>query len=268
MRYVVLIFLVLANITSVNALSERKEALIKKYAAPQHIIDILEQHTDFFLKIIHECTMGDCKKDYGNLVWQFDTLPGYYVKYGVNRIKGLEKIRECIETFNLNRLTVSKKYLYHIPGKDIEFTDENYWVVAEEQKPAPIPLVINLEEAKQMFTLIDETGFYDFQPHNIIRNTDNKLAIIDTEPRFNSKWGTCFGLRRIITSQHYDLNTHFTEDALKFIMHKLIECYPPSSWNYSDKYYEILNYLELQPTPFAWDYIAFFKKLFPHPIDS
>lgn len=258
-----------ASITYIlRGVSPDDKVLIQKYSAPQEIVDVLSEHTDFFLNVIHKCSVGNYRKDFRPLVWQFDSLPGYYVKWGVGRIRGMEKIQECIDTFDLSCLGMAKKYIYHIPGRGEELCDENYWVISEEQKAADIPLVINLEVAKQVFTLIKETGFYDFQPHNIIRNKDNKLAVIDSETRFNSKWGTCLGLRRVITSEFFNLNTHFTEDALKYIIIKLLECYPPESYNYNDKYYQILKYLELQPLPYAWDYVTFFKEAFPKPLDA
>ena len=258
-----------ASITYIlRGVSPDDKVLIQKYSAPQEIVDVLSEHTDFFLNVIHKCSVGNYRKDFRPLVWQFDSLPGYYVKWGVGRIRGMEKIQECIDTFDLSCLGMAKKYIYHIPGRGEELCDENYWVISEEQKAADIPLVINLEVAKQVFTLIKETGFYDFQPRNIVRTSDNKLTIIDSEIRFDHDWGMCLGLRKLITSLSFNLNDNFTEDALKYIIRKLIRCYPPSRSYYSSKYYQILKYLELQPTPHSWDYVAFFKEIFPEPTKS
>ena len=187
------------------------------------------------------------QEKYWHLVWQFDDLPGYYVKWGIDRIRGMETIRLCIEEYGLDHLEMTKKYLYHIPGRGEELVDTNYWIIAEEQIRAEIPLVIDLEEAQQICTLLKETGFYDFHPYNVIRNKGHKLAIIDTEDQFNSDWGECLGLRRIITSDLFNLNTQFTEEALKHIIFKILGCYQPTSSSYKRIYNLILEFLEMQP---------------------
>ena len=160
---------------------------------------------------------------------------------------------------------MTKKYLYHIPGRPEELTSENYLVGAEEQVSVNKPLIINLEEAQQIYTLLKETGFFDFHQYNIIRNKENKLAIIDSENfDFNENWGTCIGLKRIITKGFFDLNAHFTEEALKYILMRNLECMTPTTSQYKTIYYRLLGYLEDQDQSSS---LNNFKESFPEPIN-
>ena len=78
-------------IKAVNSLLPSDEELTQKYAAPQHIADGLAQHTNFLLQV------GKANKRKNHLVWEFKSLPGYFVKFGRDRIIGIEILRTCIE---------------------------------------------------------------------------------------------------------------------------------------------------------------------------
>ena len=231
---------------------------IKQFEAPEWIRREVDKH----ISISKNGRLSDlCDKNSGYYVWSCDFLPGYLIKRTVDRIPGREKIHRCIQEKNLTCLTVPKKYYYHIPGKGRELTNENYLVIAEKVKGTTDPFMINLEEVKQICTLIESTGFLDFHGKNILRDTDNKIAILDTENRlvYAKSAGTGYGLKRIFYLKKFNFNTAFTPDALKYIFDRI----KISTRVYNDVYNRILTVLEKQPRPLAWDYISYFKGLYP-----
>ncbi len=96
----ILLILCMNLVKAVNPRLLSDKELIRKYAAPQHIANGLAQHTNFLLQVGDDCPNGRekaNKRREKHLVWEFKSLPGYFVKFGRDRIIGIEILRTCIE---------------------------------------------------------------------------------------------------------------------------------------------------------------------------
>ena len=154
-------------------------------------------------------------------VWQFDWLPGYYIKYGLDRIRGVERIRQCIETHNLDLLTTPDKRVYHIKGRPTELSDLNYAIIIQAVEETKAPQPLSLEHVKQLCTLIKKADYIDMTSTNYIKMPNGKLCLIDTEGIFNAS-KRIKGFLRMIGTGH-DLNTNYTEEALKHLFFEIKE---------------------------------------------
>lgn len=141
---------------------------------------ILDAHVSELKKFLDHCINNDrnqadantCKK-----VW----LPGYWIKYGVDRVRNAEKLKTTIQEQNLNLITVAEKYLYHIPGTPEQLTNENYLVIAENVSSAQGEKKLSLEYAEQLCKAILHAKYYDLHTGNYILQKNGKLTIIDTD---------------------------------------------------------------------------------------
>lgn len=114
----------------------------------------------------------------------FDWLPGYIVKYGIERIKNSQRLQNVIHENNLTELSVPKKYALKIKTDD----ESDSVVIAEyiegetNENGNKKALLINLKEIKQLVILADKANNYDLHVSNMIRSKkDNKIYIIDTD---------------------------------------------------------------------------------------
>ena len=110
-------------------------------------------------------------------------LPGYCIKYGVERVANAKRLREFIESNELNMVGVPKKYLYHIPTKPFDLDNDNYAVIAEKIEGNPTDDAVTLRDIQrsQMVKVIQELPYIDFGATNILLGKDEKLTIIDTD---------------------------------------------------------------------------------------
>ena len=268
--FMVPLFMVTVQLMATQELSPQDEAFIEKYDAPQRIYDALDQYTDTFHVVIKECEeMVECRLVEGRkryLVWEFENLPGYLVKYGLSRIRGREIIKQCIEEHNLTCLTVPQKYIYHIQGKGQELTKSNYFVIVENMY-AREPKMFSFEEVQQICILLRETGFLDFVTQNVLRLDNNQIAFIDTEDGFD-KIKNYRGLCRIITHNHMISLDSFSKGALKYLFLQLLECRPQDNSEYREMYESIhkaLSLLKRRNKLPGWDCLTYFEETFPKP---
>ncbi len=187
------------------------------------------------------------------------------MKGGIGRIKGMERIKECIEKNNLTCLSVPQKYLYHVKGRGRELTSSNYFVVAEKQFGKK-PRKLFFEEVRQICIVLRETGYYDFASANTIRLKNNKLVIIDTENHldFDSSrnyLGFCRILHRF---SKFNIDTAFSKESLIYIFTQLLKCIPKDKEAYSKVYNDVYRYLQKKQNV-AWDYKTYFEETFPKP---
>jgi hypothetical protein len=251
--------------------SPEEEAIIKKQAAPQWMVDALSNDIDFFQKI-SECIeisgVSACRKKHRHLVWSLPSLPGYYIKALIERIIGAEKVRDYIARNNLDKIVVPKKFLYHIPGKSTELRDENYLVIAESMEPLypRDTLVLTLEEVQQICTVAKETGIPDIARENIVRRkVDNKLAFIDTEGDFDVSPASIYCstiINFIFGSTPFVPTINLTEDASRYIYQQLFECRPQDPSAYKSFYDALLQKVSKRKHS---SYLTFFKETFPEP---
>jgi len=116
----------------------------------------------------------------GSKVLKYSFLPEYYIKSGINRILGADRINQCIERCNLAYCAVARKYLYHVPGKPQNFDNKNYFVLAktvheDEDTAFTLPMV------RDILTVFKETGFNDIFDNNNIIKSYNTAFFVDTD---------------------------------------------------------------------------------------
>jgi hypothetical protein len=149
-----------------NALNSGKFELakfVKKYTPPKTVCTLIELHAKSIVK----------QKN-----GPIEQFPGFYIKgTDLARIINAERMHTCIKRHNLNCLDVAQKYVYPINGTLYVFA-RTVDLGKNRNKPK-----ITIEEARQLATLVEETGYKDLSLQNVIRNTDGKLVIIDTEDR-------------------------------------------------------------------------------------
>ena len=120
-------------------------------------------------------------------VWQFDWLPGYYVKYGLSRIWGMELMQQVIDDHNLDLLTLPDKRIYHLKGRPYQVNNTDYCVVVKKVKTAHHSRRMSLEQIKQISTLIHHTKYISMHRANYIHVKDGKISLIDTESNYDAK---------------------------------------------------------------------------------
>lgn len=254
----------LISVTSILPLSESDRSFIRKYSVDSSVKAILDAHAQ---EIIHAF---ETRKTAHHQAWSFPWLPGYLIKYGIDRIEGAERIRSCIKEHKLDLITVPDKRIYHIKGMPTELNKYNYAVVEKMLKQEEAFRPLNLRQVQQLCVLVKKAGYVSITPnHNFLRLMNNRLAIIDTELlHFRNSHKAYKGLIRFIYDarhQNYDLNTDFTKKALKYVFEELAKTYETKS----DKEIKlactkIYRQFKKQRTPHSWDYVSLFEKTFTH----
>jgi hypothetical protein len=138
---------------------------------PQNVRKILAQHTGELHQLLQE--QGVTRKDW---------LPGYLVKYGIERVPNAQKLRKTIQKHNLNLLDVPRKYIYQVYDKDKAPNNQNSIVVAEYIQGTPgIETTLNLQQTQQLYCAVDHTALYDLNYRNYIVANNQTVYIIDTD---------------------------------------------------------------------------------------
>ncbi len=227
------------------------------YMVDQELEEILDDYVDEIYEKLKKIHHGS--RNHG--VWKFEWLPGYYIKYGLARIKGMEKMKKCLEQHNLNLLTVPDKKIYHLKDKPEDLSDLNYTVIIKAVDRSPNPAPLTLKQVKQLCTIIHETKYISMTSTNFIRGTDDLLHLIDTEATFSSE-EILRGFLRMITTRP-NLNKQYTKEALKHIFHEIKACLDRrSQWEQAEVLEKINAALRRQERPYSWDYRGYFNELF------
>ncbi len=203
-------------------LSHNDQEFISRYALPTQIASILDEHTaELIQKIDGMVSRGEEKHG----VWTFRWLPGYYVKYNLDRLKGRAKMERCIKKYHLDLITLSDKYLYHVPGQPEELKNAHYLVIVKKIRKNPKAQPLSEEHVRQLCTIIEKTGYISMSRSNYIQTLDNKVALIDTESTFDSA-ATTKGLIRLIAWDHNGLKD-YDKKGFEYILRtiaKKLEC--------------------------------------------
>lgn len=109
-------------------------------------------------------------------VSEYLLIPFYNKGARIDRIINAHRMKKVIEINKLDHLAVPDKCLCHM------YADE--WnVIAKKVKRNKGEFKISLEQAQQLATLAQETGYGDFHLGNILHDDQHKIVIIDTEDR-------------------------------------------------------------------------------------
>ncbi len=205
-------------------LSKKESDFIAKYSLNKTHTAQLDGHKDEILALVKNCTKEGCKQKHP--VWELPFLPGYLMKRSYERIEGREKIMAVIKEYNIDRIIVPEKWLYHIPGRPEILSIMNYFVIVPKLIPKKTHQPLTLLEVQQLCTIIEETGYCDMQKPNIIRLENGLIAMIDTDP-WAFGYEPYLGIMRFLTYYgEFDIKNDFTPDAIGFIL-KELEKYQP-----------------------------------------
>lgn len=152
------------------------------YAAlPQSVKKALDSHTSELQKMLDNFN-ADPDATGGKNVAQPSWLDGWLIKYGVDRVANRDRLARFITQNRLDKISVTEKYLYHVPGKPHIVSNENYLVIAKKVTgKSGTGQSLNLKQTKQLWKIAVEAGHYDLHPGNFISTSDGKLVIIDTD---------------------------------------------------------------------------------------
>lgn len=230
---------------------------VQRFAVDPKIAQILDGHShSLYAKLKHVDKHGG---QHG--VWTFSDLPGYYVKYGLSRIWGMELMQRVIDQHNLDLITLPDKRIYHLKGRPDHVNNTNYCVVAKKVHPKEGSHRVTKEQMRQLIILTRETKFISLHASNYFHVKDGKLCIIDTESNYDSNLEVKGYLRLLGYGHNPDKD--FTEDALKLLfeeMKRLLDLETDRS-KVKRTIEEAESYLH-QHTPHHWDYITYFKEYF------
>lgn len=229
---------------------------LASYGVEPEVKAILDEHSHEVYQKISK--IHDTIQWHG--VWQFDWLPGYYVKYGLERIKGVERIRQCIETYGLDKLTTPDKRVYHIKGRPYDLSNLNYAIVVKAVEATENSMPLALTEVQQLCTIIHKADYIDMTSTNYIKMPDGKICLIDTEGIFNAD-KRIKGFLRMIGTRH-NLNTDYTQEALQHIFFEIKEELKrrPDQRAFALAY--LKNVLRSQELPHAWNYTSYADEYF------
>ncbi len=234
---------------------------IEQYLVDQKIAEVLDEHSDIIAQKLLEVDSGS--KKHG--VWRFDWLPDYYIKYGIARIVGLEKMKEAMERCHLSSLTVANKRVYHVKGTPTTLSNRNYAIVIQKVHAARKLPPITGKEMKQLCRLMHETGYISMagprnrKGPNYIRTTDGKFCFIDTESRYESDH-LLKGFLRLIRT--HDFTKDLSKEALQLVFLEVKQLLKQSPSEISSTLAEIQQYIDEKETPPSWDYRTYFAEYF------
>lgn len=242
----------------IYSISKSDREFIEKYSVEKDVQAVLDSHVFDVKNAIRKAHYGGKGTHF---VWTFDWLPGYFVKGNLARIKGMEKMKAAIKRHNLDLISVPDKRIYHIKGQPEELNNNNYVVVVKKVETEVTNTPLSLRQVQQLCTLIRATHYVSMTRTNYIRQRNERLCIIDTESTFDSH-RLLKGFMRLVRGYH-DLNTDFTQDALKYLFSELfyeIAHKPKSQLGYDT--HELREYIRNYQNP-RWDFIQYFEKNYP-----
>lgn len=175
------------------------------------------------------------------------SLPGYIIKghkpvteagayrdSNFYRLRKADRIRRSVAKHNLgDKVVVPQKYLYESRhGEKI--------IVVQKLALTPITGLFTLEEAKTLSHIAADAGLSDAFKGNIMRNSDGKLAIIDTEPVYRvlkkttynpfdlhfleKVSGLCLIKEQSVPEAAAHIDSLITKEHLKIVAVKVMKC--------------------------------------------
>ena len=87
-----------------------------------------------------------------------------------SRIVGVERLLECINENKLDVIVIPDKRIYEVEG--------DVFIIVSKVEPIGRP-PLTLKQVKQLWTLVEETGYNDMHDGNYSFIADGKIVIID-----------------------------------------------------------------------------------------
>ena len=246
------IFIILLLLSISHDTFSSEEAFINKYSVDKDLQEILDNHyEDISYEMRRFLKPGRCKHG----VWTFSWLPGYYVKYNLDRIYGMERMQRRITKYNLDLITLPDKRIYNLKGRPTKLTNKNYVVIIPTVEEEKITEPMSLRLVQQMCTLMHQTGYVSMTKANYIRDKNGIITMIDTESTFDHTI-PFLGFRRLLSAGH-QVND-YTKKAIKYILREIAYLIGPK--NSGKAYKEIIGYLKESKKTRTWKLIDYFDK--------
>lgn len=246
-----LLFLLFSSLLAATS----DEAFIQKYRVEEELRAVLDAHCEEIETALTEFNQRDVKKrkikKHG--VWKFPWLPGYFVKYNLDRIYGMERMLKCITKHNLDLIKLPDKRIYHIKNRPTTLSNDNYLVVIQGVEPETDLGPITLKQVQQLGVLMKETGYVSMTKTNYIRGKNDIITMIDTESTFDYN-NPFLGFRRLLSAGHSV--DEYTEEAVKYILRELGRIIRTSHPN--NAYNQIIGYLKNSNKSREWDLFNYF----------
>ncbi len=244
----------LVLLTSASVLAR---TITKDYAVDPAVRKILDKHAGQIRSLLKKVEKGEQKHG----VWRFKWLPDYYVKYGLARIEGIERMQEVIDCCNLSSITVADKRIYCTKSSSEQLSNRNCAIVIKKVKGIKNPPPITLDEVQQLCTIMHETGYISMtgsrrtKGPNYIRTKEGHFCLIDTESRYDHDL-LLKGFLRFIST--HDFNKDLSEEALKHILREIKQQVKrPSDASWAIEI--ITDTLQCQKGRPTWDYHSYIK---------
>src|SRR5437868_4396136 len=91
------------------------------YPVPEEIKIILDKHASTWQELLAQWHARHDERA-GQNVMETPLLPGYFIKYGIERVSNAQRLKKVIDEHKLNLLSVAEKYLYHVPGRPMDLS--------------------------------------------------------------------------------------------------------------------------------------------------
>ena len=168
------LYKLLVTLIITSSILQAKQTIIEhmhQYAVDHDVASILDKHSNELYKKL----MSISKNGGQHGVWQFSWLPGYYVKYGLSRIWGMEIMQQVIDEHTLDLLWLPDKRIYHLNGRPTQVNNTNYCVVVKKVKADPHSKPVTQEQIKQMSTIIRKTKYISYTHDNYLLLKDGTI---------------------------------------------------------------------------------------------
>lgn len=152
--------------------------ILKQFAPPNDIKAILNAHTEELQKMLAQYNSQWELHQYdtrGLFISQKPWLPGYYIKYGIERAINAEGLRRILKRQGLSeRVGVPDKYVYRVPGTREPLSSKNCLIIVRKIQELPNNYV-TMQESNFMEYTGSMTGHFN------LHSTNNYVKTITTQ---------------------------------------------------------------------------------------
>ena len=160
-NYIVFLSIILP-LKGIPEITQRPE-IIQYYAQKYPVPPEIKERLDAASLAVPDRLGGFSIRKIGNL----------YVKRNIDRLQGMEIIRNAAQAHSYPHVIVPNQYIY--------IAAPNLFFVVTEEIAERDPQEFTKELIKEIYKVAKTTGYSDIREGNIIQTVDGKIAFIDTE---------------------------------------------------------------------------------------
>lgn len=153
-----------------------------KTDVPAPIKALLDAHTREIQALSAECSRQGIVVGGGG-VRQVEWLPDWYIKYGIARYINAHIIKAFIAQNKLTLVSMANKFLYHIPHRSYDLSNDNYLVMAQKASGNHIAgwHLLNGQQMDQLIKVELQLEHSDMRPANFVVDHNGIITIVDTD---------------------------------------------------------------------------------------